>query len=240
MSINSVATAYVAGLVTSLHCAGMCGPLACSVVLLRGAACSEPARSAGRQIADTQIVSSLYHLARLTGYAALGALAGALGRLPMTWLGGGVLPYLPWLLVVFFVAVALRWDRHLPRVPLLGNLYLRVHGWGRARSPATAAIALGLATPLLPCGPLYMVVALTMLAGSALRGVEFMLAFGLGTVPLLWFLQINFHWIRLKLPPVWIARLQTGLAFASAVIIAWRLRGTLGLPGPGLDHFVCH
>ena len=87
---------------------------------------------------------------------------------------------------------------------------------------------------LLPPGPL------RLLAGSALRGVEFMLAFGLGTVPLLWFLQINFHWIRLKLPPVWIARVQTGLAFASAVIIAWRLRGTLGLPGPGLDHFVCH
>ncbi len=232
MSINSVATAYVAGLITSLHCAGMCGPLACSVVPLRG--------SAGRQIADAQIVNGIYHLARLAGYAALGALAGALGRLPMAWLGGGVLPYLPWLLVVFFVAVALRWDRHLPRVPFLGNIYLRVHGWGRVRSPAAAATALGLATPLLPCGPLYMVVALTMLAGSALRGVEFMLAFGLGTVPLLWFLQINFHWIRLKLPPVWIARVQTGLALASAVIIAWRLRGTLGLPGPGLDHFVCH
>ena len=232
MNINSVATAYVAGLVTSLHCVGMCGPLACSVVPLRG--------SAGRQIADAQIVNSLYHLARLAGYAALGALAGALGRLPMAWLGGGVLPYLPWLLVVFFVAVALRWDRHLPRVPFLGNIYLRVHGWGRVRSPATAAIALGLATPLLPCGPLYMVVALTMLAGSALRGVEFMLAFGLGTVPLLWFLQINFHWIRLKLPPVWIARVQTGLALASAVVIAWRLRGTLGFPGPGFDHFVCH
>ncbi len=232
MSINSVATAYVAGLITSLHCAGMCGPLACSVVPLRG--------SGGPQIADAQIVNGLYHLARLAGYAALGALAGALGRLPMAWLGGGVLPYLPWLLVVFFVAMALRWDRHLPRVPFLGNIYLRVHGWGRVRSPAAAAAALGLATPLLPCGPLYMVVALTMLAGSALRGVEFMLAFGLGTVPLLWFLQINFHWIRLKLPPVWIARVQTGLALASAVIIAWRLRGTLGLPGPGLDHFVCH
>ena len=240
MSINSVATAYVAGLITSLHCAGMCGPLACSVVPLRGSACSEPSRRAGPQIADAQIVNGLYHLARLAGYAALGALAGALGRLPMAWLGGGVLPYLPWLLVVFFVAVALRWDRHLPRVPFLGNIYLRVHGWGRVRSPAAAAAALGLATPLLPCGPLYMVVALTMLAGSALRGVEFMLAFGLGTVPLLWFLQINFHWIRLKLPPVWIARVQTGLALASAVIIAWRLRGTLGLPGPGLDHFVCH
>ncbi|MDD2764382.1 MAG: sulfite exporter TauE/SafE family protein [Opitutaceae bacterium] len=232
MSINSAATALVAGLVTSLHCLGMCGPLACAIVPLRG--------PAGQPGADAQIVSTVYHLARLAGYAALGALFGALGRLPMIWLDGGVVRHLPWLLVAFFVVVAFRWDRHLPRVPLLGNIYLRVHGWGRARSPLAAAAALGLATPLLPCGPLYLVVALAMLGGSALRGVEFMLAFGLGTVPLLWLLQTNFHWIRLKLPPVWIARVQTGLALAAAVVIAWRLRGTLGLPGPGLDHFVCH
>ncbi|MFA5058981.1 MAG: sulfite exporter TauE/SafE family protein [Opitutaceae bacterium] len=228
MSINSAATALVAGLVTSLHCLGMCGPLACAVVPLRG------------DRADAQIVSTIYHLARLAAYVALGALFGALGRLPLTWLDDGVARHLPWLLVGFFVAVAFRWDRHLPRVPLLGNIYLRVHGWGRARPPAVAAAALGLVTPLLPCGPLYLVVALAMLAGSALRGVEFMLAFGLGTVPLLWLLQTNFHWIRLKLPPLWIARVQTGVALAAAVVIAWRLRGTLGLPGPGLDHFVCH
>lgn len=228
MSINSPAAALVAGLITSLHCLGMCGPLACAIVPLRG------------DRADAQIVSSVYHLARLAGYAALGALFGALGRLPVAWLGAGVVRYLPWLLVVFFVAVALRWDRHLPRVPLLGNVYLRVHGWGRSRSAVSAAAALGLATPLLPCGPLYMLVAIAMLAGSALRGVEFMLAFGLGTVPLLWLLQTNFHWIRLKFSPVWIARVQTSLALLAAVAIAWRLRDTLGLPGPALEHFVGH
>ena len=230
MNIDSVAAALVAGLITSLHCVGMCGPLACAVVPLRG--------SAGRQTADAQIVSSGYHLTRLAGYAALGTLFGALGRLPVAWLGGGAARYLPWVLVAFFVVVAFRWDRHLPRVPFLGNIYLRVHAWGRVRSPVSAAVALGLATPLLPCGPLYMLVAVAMLAGSALRGAEFMLAFGLGTVPLLWLLQTNFHWLRLKLPSLWLARFQTGLALLAAVAIGWRLRGTLGLPGPALDHFI--
>src|SRR5208283_3190240 len=170
-SIDSASAALVAGLVTSLHCLGMCGPLACAVVPLRG------------DRADAQVASSIYHLTRLSSYAAFGALFGALGRLPMDWLGSGVARYLPWLLVVFFVAVAFRWDRYLPRVPWLGSVYLRVHGWGRARPPAVAAAALGLATPLLPCGPLYFVMALAMVTGSAWRGVEFMLAFGLGTVP---------------------------------------------------------
>jgi sulfite exporter TauE/SafE len=232
MSINSASAAFVAGLITSLHCLGMCGPLACAIVPVR--------RAADGQSADAQVVSTVYHVTRLAGYAVLGALFGALGRAPLAWLGGGVVRYLPWLLVGFFLAVAFRWDRHLPRVPFLGNIYLRVHGWGRARSPLSAAAALGLATPLLPCGPLYMLAALAMMAGSALRGVEFMLAFGLGTVPLLWLLQTNFHWIRLKLPPVWIARMQMGVALAAAVLIAWRLRATLGLPGPGFDNFVCH
>jgi uncharacterized protein len=227
-SIDSVATAFTAGLITSLHCLGMCGPLACAVVPVQG----------GR--AGAQIVSGIYHVARLGGYAALGALFGALGGGPMDWFGSWAVRFLPWLLVVFFVAVGFRWDRFLPRAPLLGNIYLSVHAWSRDRSPGVAAAMLGLATPLIPCGPLYYLMALAMLAGSALRGVEFMLAFGLGTVPLLWLLQTNVQWIRSKLPPHWLARIQTGLALAAALVIAWRLRGTLGLPGPGLENFVCH
>jgi hypothetical protein len=158
----------------------------------------------------------------------------------MDWLGSGVVRYLPWLLVAFFVAVAFRLDRHLPRVPGLGSLYIRAHEWGRTRSPATAAAALGLATPLLPCGPLYYVMALAMVTGSAWRGVEFMLAFGLGTVPLLWLLQTNYQWIRPRLPAQWLGRMQMALALVAAVVIAWRLRGTLGWVGPGFDNFVCH
>jgi sulfite exporter TauE/SafE len=226
--IDSVATAFTAGLITSLHCLGMCGPLACTVVPIKG------------DRADAQIASTIYHIARLSSYAAIGALFGALGQTPMDWLGSGVVRYLPWLLVVFFVAVAFRWDRHLPRVPWLGSLYLKANSWSRSRSPATAAAALGFATPLLPCGPLYYVMALAMLTGSALRGVEFMLAFGLGTVPLLWLLQTNFQWIRPRLPMQWLGRLQMALALVAAALVAWRLRGTLGLPGPGLDHFICH
>jgi uncharacterized protein len=227
-SIDSASTALVAGMVTSLHCLGMCGPLACAVVPQRG------------DRADAQIASSIYHLARLGSYAAFGALFGALGRLPMDWLGSGVARYLPWVLVAFFLAVAFRWDRHLPHVPWLGTVYLRVHGWSRARPPAVAAATLGLATPLLPCGPLYFVMALAMVTGSAWRGAEFMLAFGLGTVPLLWLLQVNFHWIRPKLPATWLNGLRIGMAIAAALVIAWRLRGTLGLPGPSFDNFVCH
>ena len=226
-AINSPAAAFVAGLVTSLHCVGMCGPLSCALM---------PARGQG---GDAPVVSTVYHVSRLSGYALLGAAAGAFGRAPLLWLSESWLRWLPWLLVLIFVALALRWDRFLPKLMVLGRLNWRLQAWIRGRSRLQAAAALGLATPLLPCGPLYFLVSLALLSGSAVRGVEVMLAFGLGTVPLLWLAQSQFHWIRRKLTPLWLGRVRTTLALATALVISWRLRATLGFPGPDPMNFVC-
>jgi len=226
--INSPAAAFVAGLVTSLHCAGMCGPLACAIMPVRGDA------------ADAQIVSTTYHLTRLTSYALLGALAGGIGALPLTWVSTSALRWLPWLLVAFFLALAFRLDRFVPKPAALNRLTFRLSAKMRNRSRVEAAAALGFATPLLPCGPLYILIALALISGSALRGVEFMLAFGLGTVPLLWLAQSQFHRVRRKLSPLWLDRTRLALALFTALVIGWRLRGTLGFGGPADAHsFIC-
>ncbi|MBW7894917.1 MAG: sulfite exporter TauE/SafE family protein [Opitutaceae bacterium] len=226
-AVNSPTAALIAGLVTSLHCVGMCGPLACSLMPLKG------------DRADAHLVSSAYHLSRLASYTLLGALAGGIGRAPLQWLNSDVLRWLPWVLVLFFLGLALRWDRWLPKPLFLGRFTLKINQWVRSRTRVQAALALGSATPLLPCGPLYFIVALALLSGSAVRGAEFMLAFGLGTVPLLWFAQTQFQWVRSKLPPVWIDRIRISLALVTALLIAWRLRSTLGLPGPDVNNLVC-
>jgi uncharacterized protein len=227
-AINSPLAAFVAGLVTSLHCAGMCGPLACSLMPVRG------------DRADAHTISTAYHLSRLAGYCTLGALAGGLGQAPLTWVSESALRWLPWVFVVFFLALALRWDRYLPKIAALGRLTWKLQAWLRGRSRVQAAAALGLATPLLPCGPLYFLVALALLSGSAVRGVEFMLAFGLGTVPLLWLAQTQFHWVRQKLSPLWLGRMRISLALTTAFVIGWRLRATLGFAGPDPTTFLCH
>ena len=64
-------------------------------------------------------------------------------------------------------------------------------------------------------------------AGSAARGAEVALAFGIGTVPLLWVAQHGFHRLRRRLTPVALGRVQRGLALVTAVILAWRLHDTL-------------
>jgi uncharacterized protein len=226
-AINSPTAAFVAGLVTSLHCAGMCGPLACALLPNRG------------DRTDVNTVSTVYQLSRLAGYTALGGLAGGLGRAPLEWMSQSALRWLPWALVLFFVAVALRWDRYLPKLAGVTRLTWKLQLWARGQSRISAAAVVGFATPLLPCGPLYFVVALALMSGSAMRGIEFMLAFGLGTVPLLWLAQTQFHWVRQKLSPVWLNRTRITLGLTTAVLVSWRLRSTLGFPGPDPANFIC-
>jgi len=216
--VDSPAAAFVAGLVTSLHCAGMCGPLACWLTPTK----------AGE---DATTIYTVYHGTRIFAYGLLGAIAGAVGKGPMALLGDGAIRYAPWALVLFFIAVALRWDKKLPQSGFLAGRWLKIQAWLRGRSRLSTAAVLGTATPLMPCGPLYFVAALAALSGSAVRGAEFMLAFGLGTMPLLWAVQANFGWLRVKLSPAWTTRLQVTLAIAAALMISWRLRGTIGFDG---------
>jgi len=222
--ITTPAAAFVAGLVTSLHCAGMCGPIACMLA---------PARD---DRADAQVVATLYHGVRVASYALLGAIAGTAGGVPMALLGGSASRVLPWALVVFLVLVAFRLDKRLPKPAFFARWQWKLRQALQGRSRLRVAAVMGAATPLLPCGPLYFLIALAAMSGSAVRGVEFMLAFGLGTVPLLWLVQSNYGLLRARLSPVWLARCQAGLALAAALVMMWRLRAG----GPESGDFICH
>ena len=227
-AVNTPAAAFVAGLVTSLHCAGMCGPLACLLAPARG------------ERADMATVNSAYHGARLASYGLLGAVAGAAGAAPAAFFETPVVRALPWVMVVYFVFVAFQLGHHLPRLALLGRVQTALRGWVRGRPAAQVAAVMGAATPLLPCGPLYFLVAMAGFAGSPARGAELLLAFGLGTVPLLWLAQANIGWLRARLSPPALGRARTSLALAAALVLVWRLRADLGFEGPGWANFICH
>ncbi len=218
-AIDTSAAAFLAGLVTSLHCVGMCGPLSCSWALGKAGA-----PSAGHSFL---INTSLYHGSRLVSYGLIGAIAGLIGIVPLRWFqhGGGVL--LPWLLVLAFVLVGLGLETWFPKPAILSKPIVKLRLAAMRLSGSLRASLLGFATPLLPCGPLYMMFALAMANGSPARGAEFTVAFGLGTLPLLWLAQTQLHWLGGRLQPATLRKLQRGLALTAAVIMAWRLRGTL-------------
>jgi len=211
----TTAAALLAGMATSLHCAGMCGPIACGLGTL--------AKSEGERLT----AASLYHGTRLVSYGIIGAVCGALGQQPLRWFFDSPAALLPWVMVAVLLVMALGLDKKVPRPAILNRFTARARFKACKLSAYGGASAMGLLTPFLPCGPLYLVFGAALLSGSAAKGAEFTLAFGLGTVPLLWLAQHQFHRIRAKLTPLAMARVRRGLALVTALMLAWRLHGTL-------------
>lgn len=215
----TTAAALVAGLATSLHCAGMCGPIACGLGTL--------ARSEGERLTS----ATLYHGTRLVSYTLIGAVCGAVGQQPLRWFFDSPAVLLPWVMVGLLLLMALGLDKKIPRPAFLTRFTARMRFRAGRSTAYGGASLMGLLTPVLPCGPLYALFAAALFAGSAAKGAEFMLAFGLGTVPLLWITQHGFQRMRSHLGPLGMKRLQRGLALIAALVLAWRLHGTIPLGG---------
>lgn len=164
--------ALTTGIVGSLHCVGMCGPLAMALPIGR---LPRPQRG---------LAVGLYHVSRLTAYAGLGLLMGTVGQglllaglqrpvaiaaglflLIWTLVNRGKLPGLP-------VGRATRWVVQ-PMARFLNSHTLR------------AFAGLGFLNGLLPCGFVYVALTGAVTAGNAATGAAYMALFGLGTVPAL-------------------------------------------------------
>lgn len=207
--------ALLTGLATSLHCAGMCGPLACGVGML--------AKSEGERLA----AACAYHGGRLASYMIIGTICGALGKQPLAWFFHSPAVLLPWAMVCALLLLATGLDKKIPRPACLMRITARARLKARTAPAAAGGALTGLLTPFLPCGPLYAVFLALMASGSAVRGAETALAFGMGTVPLLWVAQHQMHRLRVRITPAGMARLQRGLALITALVLAWRLHDTL-------------
>ena len=178
--ITLFVTIFVASLVGSLHCAGMCGAFLAIVVGDRGASAVK--------------TQSAYHLGRLATYTALGAIAGALGH--MLDLAGALAGIQPVALIlaagttITFGIVTWLNSRgvrvHLFRPPVvMSRLVTSAHRAAMRYGPVPRAAMIGLVTTLLPCGWLYAFVAVAAGSGNTLNGMATMLVFWIGTVPAL-------------------------------------------------------
>jgi sulfite exporter TauE/SafE len=177
---------FLAGLAGGVtHCAGMCAPF----VLAQAGATADRHAGGGLLVRLSGAALLPYHLGRMLGYGALGALAGGMAGL-VTQLSGlrHLLALLLLAAAILMAAQALaRWKPglHLPALPgpgarlgvLVGRLLSAPTGW--------RGVALGLALSALPCGLLYAALAGAAATGSALAGAIAMASFVAGTVPAL-------------------------------------------------------
>lgn len=224
VQLNSATAAFIAGLVTSVHCVGMCGPIGCSLFPM------------GRDGSSVHWATASYHAARAFSYALCGTLAG--------WLGSGFTDVLqipatrslPWLFVAVLVVIAFRLDRFLPKPKAWHRLYFRLSNRVRTLPKWSLGLGLGFFTPLLPCGPLYLIWAAALFSGGALAGAELGLGFALGTIPLLWLAQSGYFLLGGQMKLQTLRRVQCVLALLVAGIITWRMIASQGQFG----ELFCH
>jgi sulfite exporter TauE/SafE len=200
LALATPIAAFTAGLATSLHCAAMCGPLACAV----GA---KPLR---------------YHASRMVAYTLAGGLCGTLGQAVVTLMDSAPLRLAPWAMAIVLLGLALGLERRIPQPRWTARLMLR----------ARLQKNLGFVTPLLPCGPLWLMLGVAAVSSSALRGAELLAAFTAGTIPLFALLQSSLLRGQRRLSPLWLQRTQRGLALVACLLLVWRV----SLP----THACCH
>lgn len=163
--------AFTLGLTGSLHCVGMCGPLMLA---------------AGKD--GRWQNAAAYQGGRIIVYALLGVLLGSLGWGMRLWNAQSTIALVSGGLLIGLALLRLDPGNMLQKLPAYTRFQLRLRqqvsrfiGKGRLGPQ----FALGCCNGLLPCGLVYLAVVGAANTGSPLTGAGFMLAFGLGTLPLL-------------------------------------------------------
>ncbi len=240
---------FVIGLLGGVHCVGMCGGIVSAFsiatpgrrpfpVAVTAAPADPPAGPATflAAAADSGTRVLAFNAGRIGSYAIAGAVAGLLGSVPALINVAIVQTAAYWLANAMLVALGLTlmnaWHG-LARVEQAGQLvWRRVQPAIRRLLPvqhAWQALALGGLWGWVPCGMVYSVLMTALLTGSAAQGALVMLAFGLGTLPLLFSIGIAGTSMQsfLQRPRVRVA--------AGALVLAF---GVLGLVrvGTGLSY----
>lgn len=212
-TITTPLAALIAGAIASIHCTGMCGPLTCAAFGNRGG---------WRAMVG-------YQFSRLLAYSLVGGVLGAVGGQAAAIFSSSTVRVLPWAFAILFLLFAFRLEKRIPQPRFLARWFFR---WRLAAMKPTAfGAALGFLTPLIPCGPLYLVFGVALMAGSFVNGAVMMASFAAGTIPLFFLVQTQFA--RLPVSPRLFQRVQQGLALISALLLIWRgVNGGGGLEAP--------
>lgn len=161
---------FLIGLLTGTHCIAMCG----GIMLSQTGAAVSPIRAAAE-----------YNTGRIVSYTVMGAVFGSLGM---------VISYTMQVKSIAFtmigILVALIGINMWGLLPGLRSLMPQQNSFcsvtaGARRRFASRPLIVGLLTGVMPCGSMYAMWLFAISGGSAGRGALVMLAFALGTVPLM-------------------------------------------------------
>jgi len=167
--------AFLLGLLGSLHCAGMCGPIALALPLKQ--------KSGGTRFTS----SLLYNSGRIFTYVLLGFILGVLGMGFYFW---GIQRWVSitlGIMMIIWVVMYFSPESLKMKIGFSGitSAYKRVFGNQFGRRTYLSVFIIGLLNGLLPCGLVYIALAGAVVSKGPFEGALFMFLFGLGTVPVL-------------------------------------------------------
>ncbi len=153
-----------------------------------------------------------YHASRFISYSIAGALCGAAGQSVAALLQGSTARIVPWAFAVVLIVLGFGLEKRIPQPRFMAAFLFRVR----------LNRSLGWLTPLLPCGPLWLMLGAAAITGTWMSGALHMASFALGTIPLPLLAQAQAARVQARFSPTMLLRSQRALAFASAALLIWR------------------
>ncbi len=183
-------SAILLGLAGSLHCIAMCGPFMAAI----SAPFDRPASFVPRWV--------LHHLGRLLGYAAIGLVFGLAGRVASLVIMQQWVMVLAGALMILGVLIGLLKTRVSGPMwfQRFTNAFMSAGCKMSAEGKAGGWLLLGIANGLVPCGLVYAAAGGAVASASPWGGALFMVAFGIGNLPVLSVLSFG-KWL-FKFKPV--------------------------------------
>jgi uncharacterized protein len=203
-------TALIIGLAGSIHCAGMCSPLAMAATV----------RNA--RVWRARLV---YNGGRIITYAIIGATISRVGA----WLPLGNFQPMASLLTGVILLWMAATGTYAWKVPVLSGVWMRLASFLKIRfgvllqrKGLLTTVWLGMLNGLLPCGLTALAWSYCITLRGPLDGFNFMLLFGLGTAPAMIGLPSVFQWVARSFH-ISTRTLTTGLLVVSALLLIARV-----------------
>jgi sulfite exporter TauE/SafE len=166
--------AFLIGLVGSLHCIGMCGPIAIAL----------PVPDSSNLSFFTGRI--LYNLGRVVTYSFLGAVLGLLGGRIALAGAQQVVSIILGVVIIIAVLLPQKYKNYFAQHPFTQKLAQPLKeniGVLFKKGTFSAMFLIGILNGFLPCGLVYVALAGAIASGDAISGAAVMILFGLGTVP---------------------------------------------------------
>ncbi|WP_291865930.1 sulfite exporter TauE/SafE family protein [Maribacter sp.] len=169
-------SALALGLMGSLHCVGMCGPIAFMLPVDRNNNLKK----------FTQIF--IYHFGRLLAYSIMGLVFGFLGKSLQVF---GLQQKLSIAIGILMILVVLipyktfnKYNFSKPVYKIISKVKNQLGKELKKKTPDTF-LTIGFLNGFLPCGLVYMALFGAIAMANAWQGALYMILFGLGTIPLM-------------------------------------------------------